>query len=229
MEDRRREPGELELHGFVVGEAGGRIHGTLLDRGTLPEVGVLHDLDVVGCQVGRAEESLEHDPRGPVATRDADFLAFQVCRGGDPRGRLGEDDRRKVPIYRRDVADRDPLADRRDEARTVGQADVHGTLADERHEIRIDLVLEGHVEARIAVVAGLIGQVERRELDARDVAEAHGQGLPDGGGRRRGRRTEVARGGREREDETKDWDGATVHGDSFGTGLVIERARGDAR
>ncbi len=69
-------------------------------------------------------------------------------------------------------------------------ADVDGALADERHEIRIDLVLEFDLEARVPVVPVLVREVERRELDARDEAEADdelgraGRG-PDGGDGRR--------------------------------------------
>ena len=37
------------------------------------------------------------------------------------------------------------------------------------------LVLEGHVQPGVAVVAGLLGEVERGELDARDVAETDGE------------------------------------------------------
>ena len=81
-------------------------------------------------------------------------------------------------------------------------------LGDERDEVGVAPVLERHVEARLAVVAGLVGEVELGELDARDVAQAHGQldrrlggeaaavdGSPPGAGadrrrddRRRGRR-----------------------------------------
>ena len=42
----------------------------------------------------------------------------------------------------------------------------------ERDELGVDLVLEGHVQAGVAVVALLLRQVELGELDARDVAEA---------------------------------------------------------
>ena len=80
------------------------------------------------------------------------------------------------------VHERDALADRRDEARAVGHADVHGTLAQQRDELRVVVVLERHIEASIVVVAGLLGEVELRELDARDVAE------PDRQARRLGQR-----------------------------------------
>ena len=52
-------------------------------------------------------------------------------------------------------------------------------LADERDEVGVDLVLERHVEPGVRVVARLLGEVERGELDARDEAE------PDASARRR--------------------------------------------
>ena len=67
--------GELELDGLVVGEPGRRIDRALRDRRALPEVGVLDDLEVVGRQVRRAEQRLEHDPRRAVPARDAELLA----------------------------------------------------------------------------------------------------------------------------------------------------------
>ena len=54
----------------------------------------------------------------------------------------------KRAVDRRDVADRDALADRRDDARPVGEADVDRTLPDERHEVGVDLVLERDIERR---------------------------------------------------------------------------------
>ena len=63
------------------------------------------------------------------------------------------------------------LADGRDDARAVGDADVDAAGADERDEVRIDLVLERDGQAGRLVQAFLLGEVERRELDARDVAE----------------------------------------------------------
>src|SRR6185295_18599057 len=53
------------------------------------------------------------------------------------------------------------------------EVEVAGTHL--RHEVRVDLVLEGDEQAFGGVVAGLIGPIERGELDARDVAEPDGQ------------------------------------------------------
>ena len=103
------------------------------------------------------------------------FFAREVGRPDDPGRRLGEDDAREVGVDGEDVADRDPLAHGRDDARPVGDADVDRALADERDELRVDLVLERDLEAGVAVVAGLVGEVELGELDARDVAEADGE------------------------------------------------------
>ena len=74
------------------------------------------------------------------------FLPFEVGRRRDPRRRLGEHDRGELAVDRRDVLDRDALADGRDHARPVGDADVDLALADLRHEVRVDLVLERDVE-----------------------------------------------------------------------------------
>ena len=68
-----------------------------------------------------------------------------------------------------------PWLARRDDARPVADPDVDGARADERDEVRVDLVLELDVEAAVRVVALLLGEVELRELDARDVAEPDDQ------------------------------------------------------
>ena len=99
-------------------------------------------------------------------------MAGQVGRGADARligekrtlGKSAEDRGR--------VDDRDALAHRRDEARAIGHTDIEGPLAEKRDEVLVAAVLEGHVEPGVSVVAGLVGQVELRELDAGDVAEA---------------------------------------------------------
>ena len=156
LEDRDLLAVQLELDRLVVGEPGRGIDRAQLDGGRLGEVGVLDDLDVVGRQPGRLEQRLEHDPARAVAAGDADLLALQVRRGADPGRRLGEDDVRELAVDRRDVGDRDAVADRRDDARPVADPDVDRALADERDEVRVDLVLELDVEAGIGVVAVLL-------------------------------------------------------------------------
>ena len=147
---------QLQLDRLVVDEPGRGVDRALLDGGRLGEIGVLDDLDVVGRQAGRREQRLEHDPARAVAAGDADLLALEVGRGRDPGRRLGEDDVRELAVDRRDVGDRDAVADRRDDARPVADPDVDRALADERDEVRVDLVLELDVEAGIGVVAVLL-------------------------------------------------------------------------
>ena len=174
-EDGRLRPGELELDRLVVHEPGRRVHGAGRDGRPLAEVRVLDDRGVGGREVRGGEQRLEHDPRRAVLARDADLLALQVGGGVDPRRRLREHDRGELAVDRRDVLDRDPLADRRDDARPVGEPEVDLALPDLRDQVRVDLVLERDLQALRRVVAGLVGPVERRELDARDVAEPDGQ------------------------------------------------------
>ena len=162
---------QLELDRLVVGEARRGIDRAELDRRLLGEVGVLDDLDVIDLQVRRREERLEHDPARAIATRGPDLLALQVGRRLDPGRVLGEDDVGELAVDRGDVGDRDGPADGRDDAGPVADPDVDGALADQRDELGVDLVLELDVEAGIRVVAVLLGEVELRELDARDVSE----------------------------------------------------------
>ena len=142
------------------------------------------------CRSARARRRraapAELDPRCPVLARDPNLLPLQVCRARDPRRCLGEDDAREVGVDREDVADRDALAHRGDHARPVGDPDVHGALADQRHQLRVDLVLERDLEAGVPIVARLVGEIELRELDVRYVPETDRQlhGLGRGGGRR---------------------------------------------
>ena len=195
-QDRDRRPGKLELDGLVVHEARGGSHGSLGHGRPLAEVGVFDDLEVVGLEVRGPQQRLEHDPRRAEATRDPELLALEISGRGDPRRRLREDDRGELAVDRRDVADRDSLAGGRDGARAVRQADIDRTLPDEGDQVRVDLVLERDRQAGVGVIAGLVGQIERGELDARDEAQADGQGdrrmaRPAGGrgyrGRARGR------------------------------------------
>ena len=78
-------------------------------------------------------------------------------------------------------------------------------LADEGDEVGVDLVLERHLEAGVAVVAGLVGEVELGELDARDVAQPDRQRRPARRSgsvpwSRRGRRGAASAGGGEQGD-----------------------------
>jgi hypothetical protein len=61
------------------------------------------------------------------------------------------------------------------DAGPVGQSEVELSLTDERCDVVVGAVAERDVETGVVVVAGLVGEVELRELDARDVAEADGQ------------------------------------------------------
>ncbi len=167
----RRFAAQFELDRLVVGEPGGRVNGVLFHGGPLREVRVLDDLDVIGGHPGRPEQRLEHDPARPVAAGRADLLAPQVRSRVDPGRRLGEHDVREAAVDGRHVADRDAVADRRDHARPVADPDIDGALANERDQVRIDLVLEFDVEPRRLVVPLLLGEVELGELDARDEPE----------------------------------------------------------
>ena len=91
---------------------------------------------------GRRQQRLEHDPARSVAAGRPDLLALEVGRLGDPRRRLGEDDVRELAVDGRDVLDRDGVAGGRDDARAVADPDVDRARADERDEVRVDLVLE---------------------------------------------------------------------------------------
>ena len=102
-------------------------------------------------------------------------LSSQIGSAGDAAVGGGHHDARELGVDRRRVADRDVLAGRRNDARAVGHADVDRALADERDQVRVDLVLEGHLEPGVAVVALLLRAIELSELDARDVAQADGQ------------------------------------------------------
>ena len=119
-----------------------------------PKSGYSTICEVVGRQVGGREEGLEHDPRRPVAARDAQLLALEVGRAVDARRRLGEHDRRELPVDRREVFDRDALADGRDHARSRRRCrGRRSPCPSERDEVVVDLVLERHVEAGLVVVA----------------------------------------------------------------------------
>ena len=50
--------------------------------------------------------------------------------------------------------------------------DVEVARADERDHVVVGAVAEGHLEPGVLVVARLVGEVERGELDARDEPEA---------------------------------------------------------
>ena len=106
------------------------------------------------------------------------FLPLRSAAVLMPRARLRDHDRRERAVDRGRVDDRDALADGGDDRGAVAVADVDRALAEERDEVRVDLVLERHVEAGVRVVAGLLGEVELRELDARDVAEADRERRP---------------------------------------------------
>ena len=81
------------------------------------------------------------------------FLPLRSAAASDPGRGLGEDDVRELAVERRQVADRDALADRRDDARAIGDADVDGARADERMRSGSILFWNVDVEAGLLVVA----------------------------------------------------------------------------
>ena len=147
----------------------------------------------------------------PYLPGHPDLLALEVGGGLDARVGLGHDDRRELAVDRRDVDDRDPLADGRDDRGAVAVADVDGALAEERDEVGVDLVLEVTVSPASRVVPRLVGEVELRELDARDVA--------------RGRRSAGRRGGRGDAEGPDDATRPATAADADGVDAPVRRCR----
>ena len=121
--------GPLELDGLVVGEARSpRRRRPGATAAPCPKSGystIVRSATVCSFDASSAWSMIQDEPYLPGIPS---FLPTSPSASVDPAARLGEHDRRELAVDRRDVLDRNALADGRDHARAVRQAEIDRAL-----------------------------------------------------------------------------------------------------